>query len=226
MKKKNIGYRKKKKILDDVSSFLNSNPNQKFNYKQISKKLNLKSAEERSIVIIVLKELQLKKIIIEEKKGQYILIKNKNYFIGKYEALKNGNGYIISDNFNEDIFIPSNKINKALHGDEVEFYVNTRRKNNKLQGEITKVLKRNKTEYVGIIQVNKNFAFVIPDNRKINVDIYVPLKKIKEAKGGQKVVVKIVDWPQKADCPTGKIIKILGATWRTSYRNSLYSFRI
>lgn len=210
MKKKNIGYRKKKKILDGVSSFLNSNPNQKFNYKQISKKLNLKSAEERSIVIIVLKELQLKKIIIEEKKGQYILIKNKNYFIGKYDALKNGNGYIISDNFNEDIFIPSNKTNKALHGDEVEFYVNTRRKNNKLQGEITKVLKRNKTEYVGIIQVNKNFAFVIPDNRKINVDIYIPLKKIKEAKEGQKVVVKIVDWPQKADCPTGKIIKILG----------------
>ena len=68
MKKKNIGYRKKKKILDDVSSFLNLNPNQNFNYKQISKKLNLKSAEERSIVIIVLKELQLKKIIIEEKK--------------------------------------------------------------------------------------------------------------------------------------------------------------
>ena len=92
----------------------------------------------------------------------------------------------------------------------MEFYVNTRRKNNKLQGEITKVLKRNKTEYVGIIQVNKNFAFVIPDNRKINVDIYIPLKKIKEAKEGQKVVVKIVDWPQKADCPTGKIIKILG----------------
>ena len=54
----------------------------------------------------------------------------------------------------------------------MQFYVNTRRKNNKLQGEITKVLKRNKTEYVGIIQVNKNFAFVIPDNRKINIDIY------------------------------------------------------
>ena len=79
----------------------------------------------------------------------------------------------------------------------MEFYVNTRKKNNKLQGEITKILKRNKTEYVGIIQVNKNFAFVIPDNRKINVDIYVPLKKIEEAKEGQKVVVKIVDWPQK-----------------------------
>ena len=73
MKKKNIGYRKKKTILDDVSSFFNSNFNQKFNYKQISEKLNLKSAEERSIVIVVLKELQLKKIILEKKKDNIFL---------------------------------------------------------------------------------------------------------------------------------------------------------
>ena len=70
--------------------------------------------------------------------------------------------------------------------------------------------KKKQTEFVGIIQINKNFAFVIPDDRKMPVDIYVPLKKIKNAKEGQKVLVKVVEWQSKAECPTGKVVEVLG----------------
>ena len=95
-------------------------------------------------------------------------------------------------------------------GDEVEFYIHKRKKRGRHEGEITQVLKRSKTEFVGIIQINKNFAFVVPDDRKMPVDIYVPLKKTKNAKEGQKVLVKVVEWQSKAECPTGKVIEILG----------------
>ena len=68
----------------------------------------------------------------------------------------------------------------ALSGDEIEFYILNRKKKGRLEGEVTQILKRSKSKYVGVIQLNKNFAFVVPDDKKMPVDIYVPLKKIKK----------------------------------------------
>ena len=119
---------------------------------------------------------------------------------------------MICDAFDDDIFIASNNINKALDGDEVELYVYKRRKRGKLEGEITNIIKRAKTEYVGVIQIQdkKNYAFVIPDSPKMYKDIFVPINKIKKAEDGDKVLITLEDWPDKADSPYGKVIQVLG----------------
>ncbi|MGB0186285.1 MAG: ribonuclease R, partial [Flavobacteriaceae bacterium] len=148
--------------------------------------------------------------IEEAKRGAYKIKKRDKYYSGVFDLNSRGSGYVTSEGFEEDVFIPSNKTMGALSGDEVEFYVLKRKKRGKLEGEITQITKRTKTEYVGVIQINKNFAFVIPDNKQMPVDIYIPLKKIKDAKEGQKVLVKIVEWSSKAECPTGKVIEVLG----------------
>ena len=82
----------------------------------------------------------------------------------------------------------------------------------KLEGEITNIIKRAKTEYVGIIQIQdkKNFAFVVPDSNKMYKDIFVPINKINKAEDGDKVLVSLEDWPEKADSPIGRVIKVLG----------------
>ena len=121
-----------------------------------------------------------------------------------------GNAYIISEDFEEDIFIASNNRNKALHGDTVELYIYKRKKNGKQEGEITQIIKRSRTEYVGIVQMNEKFAFVVPDSNKMPVDVFVPLSKALKAEDGDKVLVTLEEWPEKADCPNGTIIKILG----------------
>ena len=208
--KKNISFKIKNKLFNKVYSFFESHPTQEYNYKHISKKLNLKNAEERSSIIIILNELKQKKIIVEENRGKYKLKQLSKYYKGIFNYNKKDKSYIISQEFNEEIYVSQNKINKALNGDEVKFYLLKRRKEKKLSGEIIQITKREKQNYVGIIQINKNFAFVIPDDKKIKVDIYIPLKKINKAKEGQKVISQIEDWPAKAECPVGKVIKILG----------------
>ena len=100
-------------------------------------------------------------------------------------------------------------MNKALHGDEVEFYVYKRRKRGKIEGEITNIIKRAKSEYVGVIQIHKNYAFVIPDSNKMYTDIFVPINKINKAEDGDKVLVSLEDWPEKADSPYGRVLKFL-----------------
>ncbi len=180
------------------------------NYKQISMKLGIHNPTERAEVIECLHFLMLSNQIEEVKRGVYSVKSNSKYHKGIFDLSSKGSGYVISEDFEQDIYIPSNKTLGALSGDEVEFYVHNRKKKGRSEGEITQIIKRSKTEFVGIIQINKNFAFVVPDDRKMPVDIYVPLKKTKNAKEGQKVVVKVVEWQSKAECPTGKVVEILG----------------
>ena len=92
----------------------------------------------------------------------------------------------------------------------MEFYVYKRRKRGKIEGEITQIIKRAKSEYVGVIQVHNNYAFVIPDSNKMYKDIFVPINKTNKAEDGDKVLVSLEDWPENADSPYGKVLKVLG----------------
>lgn len=193
-----------------IFSILKKNRNQYFNYKQIAAKLGVTDASGRNQIIKKLQQLKEKKQIEEVERGKFKAIVSTEYYRGILDLTSNGNGYVICDAFNEDIFITSNNINKALDGDEVEVYVYKRRRSDKMQGEIVQVIKRNKTEFVGVLQIAKSFGFVSVSNPKMYTDIFVPKNKIKSAEDGDKVVVRIEDWPEKADSPFGVITQVLG----------------
>src|SRR5690606_5842342 len=80
----------------------------------------------------------------------------------------------------------------------------------KVEGEITNIIKRAKSEYVGVIQIHKNYAFVVVDGNKMYKDIFVPINKINKAEDGDKVLVSLKEWTEKEDSPTGSILKVLG----------------
>ena len=199
-------------LTDTILSILKKDRNQSFNYKQIAAKLGVNDASSRNQIIKTLAKLAAKQEIIQVERGKFKAVINTEYHTGKLDMSAKGSGYIISNEFNDDVYIASNNINKALNGDEVEFYVYKRRKRGKLEGEITQIIKREKSEYVGVIQIHdkKNFAFVVPDSNKMYKDIFVPINKINKAEDGDKVLVSIEDWPEKADSPHGKVIQVLG----------------
>jgi ribonuclease R/exosome complex exonuclease DIS3/RRP44 len=199
-------------LTNTILSILKKERNQTFNYKQIADKLGVNDASSRNQIIKKLRELQGKQEIEEVERGKFKAIVNTEYHTGRLDLAAKGNGYIICEDFDDDVFIASNNINKALHGDEVEFYAYKRRNRGKIEGEITNVIKRAKSEYVGVIQIHnkKNFAFVVPDSNKMQTDIFVPINKINKAEDGDKVLVKLEDWPEKADSPHGKIVQVLG----------------
>ena len=211
-KKKSKSNKGISNLTNTILSILKKERNQSFNYKQIAAKLGVNDASSRNQIIKKLKDLQGKQEIEEVERGKFKAIVNTEYHTGRLDLAAKGNGYIICEDFADDVFIASNNINKALHGDEVEFYAYKRRNRGKLEGEITNVIKRAKSEYVGVIQIHnkKNFAFVVPDSNKMYTDIFVPINKINKAEDGDKVLVKLEDWPEKADSPHGKVIQVLG----------------
>ncbi|MDX1277369.1 ribonuclease R [Oceanihabitans sediminis] len=199
-------------LTNTIISILKKERNQAFNYKQIAAKLGVNDASSRNQIIKKLSQLKAKDEIQEIDRGKFQIVNNTEYHTGILDLNSKGNGYVVCDDFEDDIFIASNNINKALHGDEVELYVYKRKKQGKLEGEITNIIKRAKSEYVGVIQIHekKNFAFFIADSNKMHKDIFVPINKINKAKDGDKVLVSLEDWPENADSPYGKVLKVLG----------------
>ncbi|NNL83972.1 MAG: ribonuclease R [Winogradskyella sp.] len=211
-KKKKKSNNKISNLTNTILNILKKDRNQSFNYKQIAAKLGLNDASSRNQIIKKLKQLKVKGEIEEVDRGKYKAIVNTEYHTGILDLSSKGSGYIISDEFEEDVFIASNNLNKALDGDEVEFYLYRRKHRGKHEGEITNIIKRAKSEYVGTIQIHdkKNFAFVVTDSTKMYKDIFVPINNINKANDGDKVLVSLEDWPEKADSPYGKVLQVLG----------------
>ena len=193
-----------------ILNILRKDHSQTFNYKQIAAKLQLDDPSSRNQIVKKLKELQGKGTIQELERGKYILTPSQNYYTGKVDIAGRGQGYIIVEDLEDDIYVSSKNLNKALNGDIVEVYVFKRKKGGKTEGEITKILERKRTEFVGTIQVQENFAFVDVTDYKMYTDIFVPKNKINGAKNGEKVLVAMEEWPENADSPLGNVLKVLG----------------
>lgn len=209
-KKRKNSNNKIPNLSESILKILLLNPSNTFNYKQISSKLGFDDASSRNQIIKELKDLQGKQQIEEIDRGQYRIKKGNQYHTGRLDMTARGQGYIIVEGLEDDVFVTSKNINKGLHGDEVEVYIFKRRKNAKLEGEITNIIKRNKTEFVGVIDIQKNFAFVSTSDGKMYTDIFISKDNIGEAQQGDKVLVRMDEWPEKADSPFGTVIKVLG----------------
>ena len=205
---------RRKKGIENLSALilklLRSHRSKTYNYKQIAAHLNVNDSHSRNQIIKKLQLLKSKNEIEEVERGKFKALINTDYHTGIIEVNAKGSGYVICDAFDDDIYIGSNYINKALHLDEVEFYIFKRRRNGKLEGEVTHIIKRAKSSYVGVIQIHKSYAFVIADDKKMYKDIFIPLNKINKAEEGDKVLVTLQDWPERADSPYGKVTKVLG----------------
>ena len=119
------------------------------------------------------------------------------------------NPFIVCDKINQ-IIKPKNSVLSYIHGDIIEFEILSRKRKGFYYANIVSLLEREKTEYVGILQKNKNFAFTVIENKNIHTDIFIPNTNINRAKDGDKVIVKILDWRDQDLSPIGNIIKILG----------------
>ncbi len=211
-KKRKPSHNKISNLTNTILSILKKDRNQSYNYKQIAAKIGVNDASSRNQIIKKLAELKSKQEIEEVDRGKFKIVNNTEYHTGIFDATQKGSGYVICDDFEDDIYIASNNVNKALNGDEVELYVYKRRKRGKQEGEITNIIKRAKSEYVGVIQIHpkNNYAFVVVDGNKMYKDIFVPINKINKAEDGDKVLVSFEDWPEKSDSPNGKVLKVLG----------------
>ncbi|HUH26323.1 MAG TPA: ribonuclease R [Flavobacterium sp.] len=193
-----------------ILKLLSQNSSKSFNYKQIAAAFEVDDTNSRNEIIKELKFLLSKDKIEETERGKFRIVAQSNYFEGVVDMTSRKTAYFVSPDLDEDAFIPANNLNKALHGDKVKVYVYNKRKAKKPEAEVIEVLERKRDEFVGVIQMSGTFAFVVSANPKMYVDLFIPKDKFGDAENGDVVLVKMTDWPEKANNPYGKVIKVLG----------------
>ena len=210
-KRKKARNHRKNEITKGIFTVLEKEPRKSFTYKQIAARIGVVDTRDRNQLIKRLGQLKERNRILEETRGHYKAIgSTKTYHTGTVDITTRGNAYIVVEGIDEDVFVPFNKLKKALHKDTVEIYIFPRRNGKKLEGEITRVIKRNKTSFVGIVDMQRAYAFVRPSDLRMYTDIFVPKEDMGKAENGDKVVVEITKWPGNAGSPFGVITHILG----------------
>lgn len=165
--------------------------------------------EEREELRVVLDSLMSEGKIVQDEKGRYKLL-GSDQKPGVYSGTTRGYGFVTLEEGGDDVFIPENDTNGALHKDKVLISLKEGNTGKRREGVILKVLEHETRTLVGTYQKNKNFGFVVSDNLKLGSDIYIPLDKSKGAVTGHKVVVEITSYGDGKSNPEGVVLEIIG----------------
>lgn len=137
--------------------------------------------------------------------------KKKQNIEGIFRANEKGFGFVEIENQEEDLFVPAKHVNGALNGDTVRVSITKPKEGTKkAEVKVIKIIKRERESLVGIFQANKNFGFVVPDDKRFGTDVFVSKNKCKNAQNNDKVIVKIIKYPEKGKNAEGEIIEVLG----------------
>lgn len=201
---------KKKDLTVAVTDFLNENKDKQYNYKQIGAALDVRGEEGRRVLIKVLDKLRDEEILLESSRGRY-RINNRGLLLeGRFERRSNGKNFFVPDDDGNIIYIPERNSKHAMNGDRVRVQLLAKRKRAETEGVVVEILEHTQSRFVGILEVQKHFAFLVMDSKYLSNDIFIPKEDLMGARNGDKVVVEIVEWPAKANNPVGKVIDVLG----------------
>jgi ribonuclease R len=208
--KKTVTFNKKK-LKNAILSALYDHKDKVVNYKQISSWLGIKSQEERQLVSVALEDLKDDEYLELVSRGSYRLKARTGTVCGTVELQPQGFAYINSEEVERPVLVSARNLNHAMDGDKVRLILYARRKKHDIEGEVTEILERSKTHFVGTVEVSQNFAFLIPSG-KAGFDIFISKENLNGAKNGQKAIAEILEWPAKSRSPFGKIVEVLGDT--------------
>ncbi|WP_187263426.1 ribonuclease R [Pontibacter beigongshangensis] len=193
-----------------LESFSNS-PDTVFTQRQIFRRLGVVDQKGRETVADLLKTLVRENKLLLVDDDKYMLNLRVQIITGKVDLANSKYAYIVSEEMEEDVRVFREHLKYALDGDLVKVEVLPTVHGGRAEGIVLEVLQRSREELVGILELSKNFGFVVPDFKKIYFDVFVGEKALNGAQAGDKVLVKIVQWPDKPDKnPTGEVTRVFG----------------
>ena len=210
-KEKKAGKRmKKKELAHVVLDFFHDRQQEAISLKYLFAELHLTTHPLKMLCMDILADLLADDYITEVEKNKYKLNNHGIEMVGTFQRKSNGKNSFVPEGGGDPIFIAERNSAHAMNNDKVKIAFFAKRKNHDAEGEVIEILERANDVFVGILEVEKSYAFLVTENRTLANDIFIPKDKLKGGKTGDKAVVKITEWPDKAKNPIGQVIDILG----------------
>lgn len=201
---------KKREILHRVVNLFNTYPSETMNYKQVSAEIGVTTQAGKLMVADILDTLFLEDFLLEVDRGKYKLNGLGSTAEGKFERRSNGKNSFIPADGGTALFVAERNSMHAMNGDRVRVQILAKRKGRETEAEVIEILERAQNTFVGVLDVTRNYSYLIVDSKILSNDIFIPKNKLKGGKDGQKAVVKIIEWPERAKNPVGEVIDVLG----------------
>ena len=208
--KKGGKRREKKEVRGIVIKYRRRRPTEVLNKKQLFANLKLTTHPLKMLCTEIVHEMAEDKFLIEVERGKYKLNEQGQILTGTFQRKSNGKNSFIPDDGGNAIFIAERNSAHAMNNDKVKVALCAKRRRHDVEGQVLEILEHAKTNFVGILKIKKNYAFLATESNILANDIFIPKEKLKGGKNGDKAIVKITDWPEDAKNPFGEVIDILG----------------
>ncbi len=195
-----------------VDKYLLQQKSNTFNYKQVAYAINVDTPTALRSIALYLAELAFDGNLIEVSPGKYKTPQRSNITTGVFVRRSNGKNSVTTDEDGETIFVAERNSMHALNGDKVKVIVAARRRGMEPEAEVVEIIEKNEQDFIGTLQVDKQYGYLQTDSKFLATDIFIPKAKLKGGKTGDKAVVRITSWPEDAKNPKGEVIDILGKT--------------
>ncbi|HEU5146431.1 MAG TPA: ribonuclease R, partial [Chryseosolibacter sp.] len=192
-----------------ILSLLDSQPRRGLTLTQIIRKTGAKKKEDLKKIERFIDSLLDQGRIRQLSNGHYVSQREEEEFTGVVDHVSSRFAYI-NIGEEQDVYVKTKDLGSAVDGDTVRVTIFPTQHGDHPEGKVVEILKRNRNRFVGRIEVSANFAFVIPDFRKIHQDFFVYPENINGAKTNDKVVVEVVSWAEEDKKPEAKVVEILG----------------
>ena len=210
-KEKKAGKRMKKKELSQaVLDFFHAKQDEVISLKYIFSELKLTTHPLKMLCMDILADLLTDDYITEVDKNKYKLNNHGVEMTGTFQRKSNGKNSFIPEGGGDPIFVAERNSAHAMNNDKVRIAFYAKRRGREAEGEVIEILERANDTFVGTLEVEKSYAFLVTENRTLANDIFIPKDKLKGGKTGDKAVVKVTEWPDKAKNPIGQVLDILG----------------
>ncbi len=196
---------------DKVINFFNTQDEAPFNYKQVSAQVGAKTPKQRALIVEILEQLSVDGFINEIAPGKFRAAQRNNVAAGIFVRRSNGkNSVILEGGDSAPIMVAERNSMHALNGDKVMVHISAARSGFEPEAEVIKIVERKDQVFIGTLDIRKYFAHLATDSKFLATDIFIPLDKLAGGKTGDKVVVRIIEWPEGSNSPIGEVIDVLG----------------
>lgn len=196
---------------DKVINFFNSQDNNPFNYKQVSAHVGAKTPKQRALIVEILEQLAVDGFILEVAPGKFKAAQRNNVAAGVFIRRSNGKNSVVLDGDDATpIMVAERNSMHALNGDKVMVHISAARSGFEPEAEVIKIVERKEQVFIGTLHVKRYFAHLATDSKFLATDIFIPLDRLAGGKTGDKVVVKIMEWPDGSNSPIGEVVDVLG----------------